>query len=196
MARAAAAVILGCSLFGAQALAKDTKDSDEGSGRSVWRSRGSLLDASVQERRPMLSGFVGLPYGYYGYGAIGFPIGVGISYLQPILAQGFVPPWNDSFSLEFGGNAAFTFPNGNFTTYVSIPVEAVWALHLTPRFTAYAKAGAALDLTFGYWATRRGIAVGAYPVAGVGLWLRIGQRLVFRAEATYPWLKVGLGFEL
>jgi hypothetical protein len=157
------------------------------------RGPGGLTDRSAQQRPKLLTVWVGFPYHYYGWGAVGFPFGIGVSYFHPIVPMGFVPELNDSFNLEAGANVAFA-GGGGFSSWLSLPVTVSWALHFTPQFAGLFKLGAALNFGFGYWSGLRGSWVSAFPIGGVGIMLRLMSALMLRVEAGYPWLSVGLGF--
>lgn len=147
---------------------------------------GFLLDSSAQSRPLLLSVHGVLPYSHFGRG--GFPIGVGASLYIPILSNGFIPPVNDEFGLDFGADAIF------FTGYANpfglwIPVSVLWTFHFTDTFAAYVKAGVALR----FWP---GDALPFYPdfVGAIGLNWMFARSVGLRVEAGYPGLKVGLLF--
>jgi hypothetical protein len=162
----------------------------EGGG---FHGQGGLFDRSPQRRPQELSFFLGLPF-YYGFG-----LGLGARYYIPILHDGFIPSINDEFGIEFGADFAGSFV-GYFLPEVDIPVEVMWNFHFTRNFSAYAKAGVALEMVFANGAfgpyTQTGFYVTARPVGSVGLHLRINDTLNFRVEGGYPWVKVGLGINL
>jgi hypothetical protein len=176
------------------------EDAAVAESRRSFRDSGSLLDATPRTRQHMVSFFVGLPYGYWYYG--GFPFGLGARYYIPLLHNGFIPPVNDSFGLEFGADFAAVFGN-YFAPLVDIPVEAVWNFHLSSKFTAYAKAGLALEFagftsgcnSYGVCYSS-GLRLVPVPIGGVGILFKVSNSMVLRAEAAYPWFKVGLGFML
>lgn len=196
MRRVSMGMLLGVALLATPALADDTRDRDSSSG-STWKRQGALLDRSAQRRPHMLSFFLGVPVGYWYYA--GFPIGIGGRYMLPILHDGFAPALNDSFGLEFG--ADFSGVAGSvFYALLGIPVEVYYMLHFTPRFAAYAKVGVALEIGFTRFCNTAGICygggVGVQPIGNLGLTYKIGDSFFFRAEAGYPWVKVGFGFGL
>lgn len=174
---------------------------DEGEGGSVWRRSGALLDRSPQERDNMISIFVGLPYRGYGFGP-----GVGGRFLLPIVKDGFISALNDEIALEFGADLSFLFGYTGFrgtvllSPVLGIPVEALWNFHLTNKFAVYAKVGLVLELGFanyyGYLGYAPGFGVALWPIGGVGLMFKVSDKIVLRAEAGYPWLKIGIGFGL
>lgn len=164
---------------------------------STWRRQGALLDRSPQKRSNMISLFVGLPYGYYYYG---FPFGLGGRFLIPLVHDGFIPSINDSFSLEFGLDLSGASGFGRFYPMLGIPVEVMWAFHLTQKFAVYAKVGAVLEINFVPYVCVGGFAcrgvVSASPIGNLGLMYKFSEKIAFRAEIGYPWIKVGLGFDL
>ena len=139
-------VLVATALMATPVLAEDEAPAktDTPSGET-FRHSGSLLDRSPQHRSQMLSVFLGLPYGYFYYG--GFPFGLGGRYLIPILHDGFIPAVNDSFSIEFGVDFSGVLGR-TFYPVLSIPVEVMWQFHFTPKFSAYAKVGIALEFNF------------------------------------------------
>ncbi|MDP2274806.1 MAG: hypothetical protein Q8K32_28950 [Archangium sp.] len=149
---------------------------------------GSLLDSSSQSRHVLLSLHGVLPYGHFRYG--GFPLGAGASLYIPLLSNGFIPPVNDEFGIDFGADAIF------FTGYRNVfalwvPVSVLWTFHFTHNFSAYVKAGVALR----FWP---GDSLPVYPdfVGAVGLSWMFSHSVGLRAEAGYPGIKLGLLFAL
>lgn len=197
MYRVLCAVALSAWLWAAPAVAADGAPPPPAGATADFNKPGGLSDGSPQARQRLITVWLGFPYHYYGWGGVGFPFGVGASFFQPLIADGFVPNLNDSFNLEVGAHATFAL-GGGFTTWLSLPVTVAWALHFTREFAGYLKLGAALNLTFGYWASywasRGGAWIGAYPVGGVGIMFKLAQGFTLRVEAGYPWLSVGLGF--
>jgi hypothetical protein len=57
-------------------------------------------------------------------------------------------------------------------------------LHFTKEFSGYVKLGAAINFSFGYWATNRAV-VSAFPVGGIGVMFRLNPSLTLRVEAGY-----------
>ncbi|MDP1824368.1 MAG: hypothetical protein Q8L48_14025 [Archangium sp.] len=147
---------------------------------------GSLLDSSAQSRHFLLSVHGVLPYGHFRYG--GFPIGVGASFYIPILHNGFIPPVNDEFGLDFGADAIF-FLGYRYPVALWIPVSVLWTFHFSPAFSAYVKAGVALRI----WP---GDPLPLYPdfVGAVGLSWMFSSGVGLRVEAGYPGVKLGLLF--
>lgn len=173
------AALVSVFLFSSLALAH------EGDGDQAHRS-GFLLDSSAQSRPFLLSVHGVLPYGHFRYG--GFPIGVGASFYIPILSNGFIPPLNDEFGLDFGADAIF-FLGYRYPIAVWIPVSVLWTFHFTPSFSAYVKAGVALR----FWP---GDPLPLYPdfVGAVGLSWMFASSVGLRVEAGYPGVKLGLLF--
>jgi hypothetical protein len=185
---------LSVALLSGPASAFGAASSGSGGAAADLRGPGGLSDGSAHARQRLLSVWVGFPYAYYGWGRVGLPLGIGLSYFQPLLHDGFVPNLNDSFNLEAGAHLAFAW-YGGFSTWLAVPVTVNWMLHFTPRFSGYLKAGAAIHFTFGYWAAQHaGAWVGAFPAAGVGVMFKLNHQLTLRLEAGYPWLALGLGF--
>ena len=156
------------------------EDSDDGAHRS-----GFLLDRNLQSRPFLLSVHGVLPYGYLRYG---FPVGVGASFYIPLVANGFIPPVNDEFGLDFGADAFF-FPGYRYPFAVVIPVSVLWTFHFTPNFAAYVKAGVALR----FWP---GDPIPLFPdfVGAVGLNWMFARVVGLRVEVGYPGVKVGILF--
>jgi hypothetical protein len=200
MRRSAKFILLAAALMATPVLADDPPPSGSDTPtESTWRRKGALLDRSPQRRSNMLSLFVGLPYGYFYYG---FPFGIGGRFLIPLVHDGFIPALNDSFSIEFGLDLTGAAGFGRFYPTLGIPVEVMWAFHLTEKFAAYAKLGAVLEINFvpyvcsgGFCGPARGV-VSASPIGNVGIIYKFSQSVSFRAEAGYPWVKIGLGFDM
>lgn len=179
---------------------EESKGSDTPS-ENTFRRSGSLLDRSPQHRSQMLSIFLGLPYGYFGYYG-GFPFGLGARYEIPIIHDGFIPSVNDEFGIEFGldfSGVLGGYVRTAFYPVLSLPVEVMWQFHFTPKFSAYAKVGVALEFNFVTYCPAAGYCrsvVTAGPIGNIGLIYKFTEKISFRAEAGYPWVKVGLGFDM
>ncbi len=147
---------------------------------------GFLLDSSPQSRPMLLSVHGVLPYSRFGAG--GFPLGAGVSFYIPIVRDGFIPPVNDEFGIDFGADAFFFAGYRNFFG-LWIPVSVLWTFHFTDTFAAYVKAGVALR----FWP---GEPAPFYPdfVGAVGLNWMFARSVGLRVELGYPGLKVGLLF--
>jgi hypothetical protein len=188
-------VLVAVALLATPVLAEDTPQQSDTPSGDTFRRSGSLLDRSPQHRSQMLSVFLGLPYGYFYYG--GVPFGLGARYLIPIVHDGFLSAVNDSFNIEFGVDFSGVMGR-TFYPVLSIPVELMWQFHFTPKFSAYAKVGIALEFNLvsycsvGYCRT----VVTAGGIGGVGLMYKFTDKISFRAELGYPWVKVGLGFDM
>lgn len=194
MRRSAKIILMAAALIATPVLADD--GGTDTPTESTWRRSGALLDRSPQRRSQMLSIFLGLPYGYYYYG---FPFGVSGRYLIPILHDGFIPSVNDSFSIEFGLDLSGAV-GSSFYPILGIPVEVMWQFHFTQKFSAYAKVGAVLEINFVPYCNVGGVLcrgpVSASPIGNVGLMYKFSEKVSFRAEVGYPWVKVGLGFDM
>lgn len=163
-------------------------------GGSIWRQPGALLDRSHQTRPQMLSFFLGLPYGYFGYG---FPLGVSGRYLIPLAHDGFISTLNDSVNLEFGADLSAVFGTA-FYPVIGIPVEGMWRFHLTQNFSVYAKVGLSLRITPVSYCSGFGCGVVWFDFIGnAGLAYKLGSSPIsLRAEVGYPWTKVGIGIDM
>ena len=147
---------------------------------------GSLTDGGDQHRHVLLSVHGVLPYGHFR----GFPLGVGASLYIPIVSNGFIPPVNDEFGLDFGADAIFFLGRGNgFALW--IPVSVLWTFHFSHSFAAYVKAGVALRIF-------PGDPLPLYPdfVGAIGLNWMFARSVGLRVEAGYPGIKLGILFAL
>jgi|APLak6261674355_1056100.scaffolds.fasta_scaffold06306_1 hypothetical protein len=161
------------------------QEEGESSGGSGMRRAGYLLDRSPQERSTMLTVQAVLPYGYFGVG-YGFPIGVGALFYIPLVKDGFIPPVNDEFGIDFGADIILHLGYTNPFDLI-IPVSVLWKFHFTDKFAAYVKAGLALRIWPGYLYPVRPDGVGA-----VGLDWMFSKSIGLRAEVGYPGIKIGL----
>jgi hypothetical protein len=157
---------------------------DEG-GRGV-RAQGALLDASTFDTRPMmLSLHVMAPYAHFGFG--GLPLGVGASFYIPLVNNGFIPPLNEEFGIDFGLDAVGYF--GYYAPFaLYVPVCAVWKFHILENLEAYAKLGFMPRLWFGY-------ATGFfYPdvYSAVGIHYMFSKSFGLKAEVGYPGIRAGV----
>ncbi len=193
-------MVLGLLLLASVSLA-ETPNSENAGIDSAFKGPGSIVDRSPQHRSQMLSIFVGIPawYGYYGGPGFGFPLSVGGRFYQPIAHNGFIHDVNDSVGIEFGADFISIF-SSSYGGLIALPVEGMWQFHLTKDFSAYAKLGIAFEIGFGSGYRFGGYSTAAYftanAIAGVGIMYKVSDVLVLRAEAGYPGIKVGLGFNL
>ncbi len=157
----------------------------EGEGGGGMRRSGYLLDASPQQRDMRLAIFGVLPYGYFGYG--GFPVGVGATFYIPLVKDGFIPPLNDEFGIDFGADAFIFFGYGVAPIAFWVPVSVLWTFHFTDKLALYAKAGVALRI----WP---GFVNAVFPdfTTAVGLNFMLSKGFGLRAEAGYPGIKLGI----
>lgn len=155
-------------------------------GGSGMRRSGYLLDASPQERPMLLSVHAVVPYGYLGFG---FPFGAGASFYIPIVKNGFIPPVNDEFGIDFGADVIFHLGYSAFFS-LSVPVGVLWTFHITEKFAAFVKIGAALRVWPGH------SVLSVYPdfMSVVGLNFMFSKSIGLRAEVGYPMIKVGVLF--
>lgn len=152
------------------------------SGGSGMRRSGYLLDAS-EHSRPMLLGIHAIiPYGHF-YG--GFGIGAGASFYIPLVKDGFIPPVNDEFGIDFGADLVLFFYYAPFS--ITFPVCALWTFHITDKFSAYAKVGISLKIHPGWF---NPVFPDFVSVAGINFMISKGFGL--RAEAGYPGIKLGI----
>lgn len=158
------------------------------SGGGGMRRSGYLLDASAQTRPMRLAIHAVLPYAHFGYG--GFPIGVGGVFYIPLVHNGFIPPLNDEFGIDFGADIVL-FLGYSFPFALWIPVSALWTFHITDTFAAYAKLGVALRIWPGYFG---GFGGAVWPdfTSAVGLNWMFSKSFGLRAEVGYPGIKVGI----
>ena len=197
--RIAKPFLLALALVSTPVLAEEAKSGSDTPTEATFHQQGALFDRSPQHRPQMLSVFVGSPYGYYYYG--GFPFGLGARYQIPILHDGFIPAVNDSFEIEFGLDFSGVVGYAFYPT-LGIPVELMWQFHFTKKFSAYVKVGAVLEINFvPYYCNFGGCGpgygpVGVHPIGNLGIIYKFTEKVSFRAEAGYPWVKVGLGFDL
>lgn len=153
-------------------------------GGSGMRRSGYLLDASSQER-PMLLGIHAIVP--YGYGFFGFGLGAGATFYIPLVKDGFIPPVNDEFGIDFGADLALFFAYSSAPFSITIPVCALWTFHITDKFSAYAKVGIALRIHPG-WSSP--VLPDWVSVLGVNYMFSKGFGI--RAEGGYPGLKIGI----
>ena len=197
--RIAKLILLALALTSTPVLADEAKTGSDTPNEATFHHQGALLDRSPQHRPQMLSVFLGFPYGYFYYG--GFPFGLGARYQIAILHDGFIPAVNDSFEIEFGLDFSGVVGRAFYPT-LGIPVEVMWQFHFTKKFSAYVKVGAVLEINFVPYVCTISFCpgvygpVGVHPIGILGLIYRFTEKVSFRAEAGYPWVKVGLGFDL
>lgn len=192
MRRISRVLVMALALAAVPAMAQEEGEASTGGGG--MRRSGYLLDRSSQSRQHMLSFFGGIPYRYAGWG---LPIGIGARYYLPLVHNGFIPPINDSFGLEFGADLSMGIGYNYVPLFFALPVEAMWNFHFTDRFAAYAKLGLAVEFnTYSWNSNVSGLYIGLSPVSGVGILFKPNPAGSFylRAEVGYPWTKIGIGF--
>lgn len=194
MRRIAKLLVVALALAASPVLAEEGEAS---SGGNALRRSGALLDRGPQKRPMMLSLFAGVPYGYFYYA--GFPFGIGGRFYIPIVHDGFIPPVNDSFGIEFGLDFSGVAGRSVYPVF-AIPVEVMWRFHFQKTFSLYAKIGIALQFNVVSYCPYTGYRscglVTADGIGNVGLIWHFTQKVALRVEAGYPWLKIGLGFDL
>lgn len=189
---------LAAALLAAPVLAEEAKPvQSDTPNEATFRQSGALLDRSPQRRPMMLSFFLGVPYNYYYYG---FPFGLGARFMLPIVHDGFITTVNDSFGIEFGADL-FGVAGTRFYPSLGVPIEVYWQFHFTKNFSAYAKIGAMLEINFVAYgcttvACRNWTPVWFQPIGNVGIIYKFTEKVSFRAEVGYPWIKVGIGIDL
>lgn len=200
--RAPAAPLLALSLLVALVAAPRAARADDDVGdRLDARAAGGLLDGSSHRRRNQLSVFVGLPW-YWGFvGAV--PAGLGGRFYVPLLHDGFLPEVNDSLGFEVGADLSFHSMGAGRALGASLafPLEALWKLHVLPRFGVYGKLGFAIDVGFPGTCAPNGTCVAAgyvwpFFVASAGLSVDLTRAVSVRLEGGYPWVRLGLGVAL
>jgi hypothetical protein len=176
--------LLSVVLASSASFAQDAAEPGTGGGSGMRRS-GYLLDRSPQERPMLLGIHAVLPYSGFAFG--GFGIGVGGTFYIPLVKDGFIPPVNDEFGIDFGADLLFYpgYAGAVFSMYV--PVSVLWTFHFTDTFAAYAKVGIALRIWPGFVAP-------VFPdlVSVVGLNWMFSKSIGLRAELGYPGIKVGI----
>ena len=180
--------LLSFVLASSLALAQEgSNEGGEGGGSGMRRS-GYLLDRSPQQRDMRLAVYAVIPYGYAYYA---FPLGAGATFYIPIVKDGFIPPLNDEFGIDFGADIVAFFGYASPLAFW-IPVSAVWTFHFTDRFSLYGKLGIALRIWPGYV----GFGAAVFPdfIGAVGLNFMLSKSFGLRAEAGYPGLKLGVVF--
>ncbi|MHB8879370.1 MAG: hypothetical protein ACYC8T_37220 [Myxococcaceae bacterium] len=174
----------------------ESSSSSSGGGSSAFRAKGALLDASPQDRHQMISFFGFIPW-YDGFG-----LGVAARYSIPIMAQGFIPTLNDSFELEFGADFSWVsnYYFGYGYSYINLgaPIgEARWTFHLTSKWSVYGKVGVGWNFGFATTSGYNGYSlIRPYFNGGAGAIYNFSDSMVFRAEAGYHGVRVGLGINL
>lgn len=160
----------------------DEAPAAEGSG---MHRPGFLLDRAEHSRDMILDLHVTLPYGHFFFG--GFGIGVGGVFYIPLVRDGFIPPLNDEFGIDFGADVVLYpgYISGIFS--LTVPVTVVWTFHITDTFSAYAKAGIALRVWPGSL-----YAIYPDPVGAAGINYMLSKSFGLRAEVGYPGIKVGI----
>ena len=157
---------------------------------------GGIRDTGAHTRPHMLSFFATIPY-WSGWG-----FGLGARYQIPLAHDGFLPRVNDSFELEFGADLYYA---GAYCYYdgcgfgaagLTIPVEAMWTFHITPKFDAYGKLGLGVNFYFGRGFYVSGPFGPIWFSSGAGIMYHINESIYFRAELGWPTTRVGIGITL
>jgi hypothetical protein len=170
------------------------------SGGSGLRGSGGFFDANDStHRKMMLSFFAEFHWPYY-WSAIG--PGLGVRFAIPIVKNGFVPAWNDSFWIEFGVSAGFHGnPGRGFSFGLTIPAQAMWMVHLIKNLAVYAKVSFGVQLEAYSYAN---CGVGApcstfwayfHGAGGVGLVYNLSDSFALRAEILSSGFSGGIAIQ-
>lgn len=145
-------------------------------------ARADLKDAGAHHRPQMLSVFTGFHMDFR-HGS-GLPVTLSGRYYYPIVPDGFGRTINDEFGIEAGIDMLFKLgKHGDIG--IGLPVAALYDLHFSEKFDAYAKLGFSVHIDHD---------ARPFPYAAVGMRLKLNESLYFRVEAGYPLVLVGLGF--
>jgi hypothetical protein len=167
---------------------------------------GIIKDASVHASRPTKLDVTG---------SLGFlgdtDVGLAGWYSFPIVKDGFIPPINDSFNLEFGLAMDYAWSNYyvssrcDYNYYDVTPMGGVrWDFYLTKSWTVFAKAKAGI----GYRVSRDTDCFGTrvstseyggvqvIPDGGAGAYWNFSEGMGMRFEIGYRGGSVGLSFNL
>jgi len=174
-----------------------------------FKSHAQLHPEEEAPRHYPLSVFVQLPWGHWMFGkkilAEGiaeetpeanrtyvrrrsFPLSLGLRGDIVILHNGFSNTYDDQFGLSLGVDVG-GIAGG---LWLSTPAEFWWRLFLRHRLAFYMKIGGGVGWTI--VSHREKTYVEAFPVATLGFEYRFSHILSFRAEAGFPWGRVGLAF--
>ena len=168
-------------------VAEGESTTSSGESGGALRAKGAFFDKDdTTHRKMMLSFFAEFHWPYYST-AIG--PGLGVRFAIPIVKNGFVPAWNDSFWIEFGFDVGF---HGNvargFSFGITIPAQAMWMIHLIKNLAVFAKISFGVQLEAYSYAY---CGVGApcntfwaffHGAGGVGLVYNLSDSFALRAE--------------
>ncbi|MEM9189813.1 MAG: hypothetical protein AAGF12_11590 [Myxococcota bacterium] len=164
------------------------------------------------------------PHGLLGPGIApgdsgGVGLGAGLRATIVVAPRGFVPTWNDTFGIGFGGDWLYhvghgsqvgqctdrtTAPNGTpvctevegmgrSAHYFYVPVVAQWALWIVKELSVFLEAGLAMYIQ----AQRRDdIDLGVYPVVHIGGRWHFAERIALTARLGIPAFTLGVSFLL
>lgn len=174
------------------------------SADTVRAEEGIIKDASVHDVRPTKLDFTG---------SLGFigdrDIGLAGWYSFPIVKDGFIPPLNDSFNLEFGAAVEYAWSNYgyfgyhcDYNYYGVTPMGGVrWDFYLTKAWTVFAKAKAGIGYRVlkedcpGFDDSGRG-GTTFVPDGGAGAFWNFSEGMGMRFEVGYRGGSVGLSINL
>ena len=117
----------------------------------------------------------------------------------PVVEDGFIPPWNDSFYVEFGTFANYFFFNNlglaDYSYFALVPSGGVrWNFHLTPDWTVFAtgKIGVRLPIAGSSLAETRFVGLGS-----IGAYWHMSEAMYIRLETgNYGVLQAGVSIQL
>lgn len=165
-----------------------------------------IKDASVHDTRPSKLDLTG-SFGFFG----DTQVGVAGWFSFPIVNDGFIPPLNDSFNLEFGAALDYSWINyGGFASscdfnyYGFAPMGGVrWDLYLTQKWTVFAKGKLGIGYHFG------STDCGAYKINddvysttflasdfGAGAYWNFAENMGMRFELGYRGGSVGISWNM
>lgn len=159
------------------------------------RAAEMIIQDSGRHRRDAQLDFVGS--GWF-FGSLTW-LGGGVWFAYPIVPDGFIRPWNDSFMLEVGSYVNWYFDSRyvDDTSWLGIiPLAGVrWNFYLTPDWTVFATSKVGLRLRVLGNSNER---VGNFALHGsVGAHWRISEKMFLRLEVgNFGIAQVGVSLQL
>jgi hypothetical protein len=182
-------VLAAVTLLAAPAFAQGTQNQGSSPIGSI-EGEGGFNDKGVHTRPLAVSVLGFLPY------SLG--IGVAGRVTLPIINDGFLQEYNDSFEIELGADLAFgtyAFAGGGYMQLSLVPAEARWTLHFTPQLDAFAKLGVGYTLYFSSYTGVGAYANSFYLNPALGVIYKLGDKFGLRAEGGYHGLKAGINLD-
>jgi hypothetical protein len=159
------------------------KPEEETSSGDSMRQPDALYDAAAHTRKQQIS--------VSGIFVFGWGIGVGARYSLPLVKDGFLAEFNDSFEVDFGVDLAFSTFGWAVGSLLVAAAEPRWTFHVLPNIDAYVKLGLLLQFPLGGGVGYPPV----WPAAAIGGMYKLTPALWARLELSNFGTRLGVGYD-